>query len=128
LEETLRKKFGDGSVVSIHGGVNTRQRDENKKAFQNRSSPVRYLVGQTETGGKGLNLTAASFVIYYSNSFNLESRLQSEDRPQRKGQTEAVQYIDLVARNTVDDRLISKLRGKKQTANIVTGDDWKEWI
>lgn len=126
IARALRKRHGAASVVEFHGGVNTRDRDRAVKAFQ--QGGARFFVGQTDTGGRGLTLTAAAYVVYYSNSFSLESRLQSEDRAHRIGQGKTVLYVDLVARKTIDEKLLLKLRSKKEIANIVTGDEWREWI
>lgn len=125
---TLRAKFGDDSVVEFHGGVKTEGRKEARHSFQDPKSPVKFFIGQTETGGMGITLTAANTVIYYSNSFSLESRLQSEDRAMRIGQKNRVTYIDMVAKATLDVKVLSALRGKKNVADMITGDKWKGWI
>ena len=83
---------------------------------------IRYFVGQPQSGGLGLTLTAASYAIYYSNSFDLEIRLQSEDRCHRIGTTNNVTYIDIEANKTVDGKIIKALRDKKNLADLVTRD------
>ena len=70
----------------------------------------------------------ASTVIYYSNSYDLEKRLQSEDRAHRIGQTGSVTYVDLVAEKTIDERIIKSLRSKINIANEIMGEDIKDWI
>ena len=97
-------------------------------AFQDPDSSVRFFLGNTQTGGYGITLTEASTVIYYSNNYDLEKRLQSEDRAHRIGQNNSVTYIDLVCKGTVDEKIITALRNKISLANQVTGDAWKEWI
>ena len=76
----------------------------------------------------GITLTAADTVIYYSNSYNLEHRLQSEDRAHRIGQEKNVLYVDLICRGTIDSKIVKALRDKKNIAQQVMGDDWKEWL
>ena len=76
----------------------------------------------------GSALTAANTVIYYSNSYDLEKRLQSEDRAHRIGQTGSVTYVDLVAEKTIDERIIKSLRSKINIANEIMGEDIKDWI
>ena len=74
-------------------------------------------------------MTEASTVIYYSNNYDLEKRLQSEDRAHRIGQTNKVTYIDLVAKGTVDEKIVKALRNKLDLAQEVLGDEkWKDWI
>lgn len=140
IADGLVARWGEDAVTEFHGGTKTAERKLGRLAFQNQTvrngkvvdlktpSPVRFFVGQTETGGLGITLTAADTVVYYSNSFNLESRLQSEDRAHRIGQDKTVTYVDLIARDTLDKKLLTALRSKKNLADLITGDDWKEWI
>lgn len=77
------------------------------------------FVGTQSSGGYGITLTAASTVIYFSNNYDLEKRLQSEDRAHRIGQTKSVTYIDMVARGTIDERIIEVLKKKQNLADII---------
>lgn len=86
------------------------------------------FVGNPAAGATGLTLTAAKTVIYYSNSFKLIDRLQSEDRAHRIGQENQVLYIDLVAEDTVDEKIVEALRNKFNVARQITGDRMKEWL
>lgn len=83
------------------------------------------VVGTPSTGSMGLNLTAANVVIYLSNDFSLKTRLQSEDRVHRPGQTRGVSYFDLVAtgpngQKTIDHLIIKALRDKEDVASWTT--------
>jgi SNF2 family DNA or RNA helicase len=102
----------------------TKNRDEVIQKFQTDPN-CRYFVGQTGTGGFGLNLTAANTVIYYSNGYSLEERLQSEDRCHRIGQTDKVVYVDIIAQNSIDESIIKAIKSKKSIADYVV-DSWKE--
>ena len=102
----LKKAYGEASTVEYHGGVDATLRQDNIAQFQEKNSPTRYFVGNAQTGGYGITLTSANTVVYYSNSYDLEKRLQSEDRAHRIGQTGSVTYVDLIAENTVDLSLI----------------------
>ena len=73
-------------------------------------------------------MTAASTVVYYSNSYDLEIRLQSEDRAHRIGQTNKVTYVDLVAPETIDEKILQALREKINLAQQVLGEDARSWI
>lgn len=107
-------------VVQYHGGVNKHDRNVAIDDFQNGAAQV--FVGQQQAGGVGITLTAASCVIYFSNTFSLYDRLQSEDRAHRIGQKEDVVYINMVARNTIDQAIVGALLNKKNIADIITGD------
>jgi SNF2 family DNA or RNA helicase len=121
------KVHGPGSVVDYYGLTPQDERDGNREKFQ--SDPkCRFLVGTPATGGYGLTLTAANTVIYYSNGYDLEKRLQSEDRAHRIGQKKSVTYVDIMAENTVDEKIVKSLRKKINIASEVMGEDLKSWI
>jgi len=89
---------------------------------------LRFFVGQPRTGGYGITLTAANTVIYFSNSYDLEIRLQSEDRAHRIGQDKKVTYIDLVSPKTIDEKILKALRGKIDLAGKVLGEEARAWL
>lgn len=133
IQAELAAAYGEDSVVTFYGGVKRDERTERRHRFQGtpdqpHDPTCRFFVAQVDTGSVGLTLTRAQTVIYYSNSFSLETRLQSEDRTHRIGQTGTVTYHDLVARDTLDVPLIGALKRKKKFADQITGDSWKEWL
>jgi len=121
------KVHGPGSIVDYYGLTPQDERQGNIKKFQ--SDPrCRFLVGTPSTGGYGITLTAANTVIYYSNGYDLEKRLQSEDRAHRIGQKKSVTYVDINAEETVDEKIVKSLRKKINIASEVLGEDLKSWI
>ena len=128
ITKALENEYGEGSVVQYYGKVSSEDRQRAIKEFQDPDSPVKYFIGNTQTGGYGITLTAASNVIYYSNSYDLEKRLQSEDRAHRIGQHKPVTYVDLIAPKTVDEKIIKALRGKINIASQIMGDTLDAWI
>jgi SNF2 family DNA or RNA helicase len=128
ITKELEKEYGEGCVVQYYGQVSSEDRQKAIKDFQDPKSKVKYFVGNTQTGGYGITLTAASNVIYYSNSYDLEKRLQSEDRAHRIGQHKPVTYVDLIAEKTVDEKIIKALRKKINIASTVMGDTVQDWI
>ena len=127
IKKALIKEYGPRSVVDYYGLTPQDQRQKNKDAFQN-DSKVRFLVGTPQTGGYGITLTAANTVIYYSNGYDLEKRLQSEDRAHRIGQKKSVTYVDILAEETVDEKIVKSLRKKINIASKVMGEELKSWI
>ena len=127
IKQALTKEYGPRAVVDYYGLTPQDQRQKNKDAFQN-DSKVRYFVGTPQTGGYGLTLTAANTVIYYSNGYDLEKRIQSEDRAHRIGQKKSVTYIDILAEETVDSKIVKSLRKKINIASKVMGEELKSWI
>jgi len=108
-------------AVSYHGDVSTDDRETAVERFQN-DPKIRYFIGQPQSGGIGLTLTAADYAVYYSNSFDLETRLQSEDRCHRIGTKNNITYIDIESPRTIDTKIVKALRHKKKLADIVTKD------
>ena len=115
--ESLHKLIGEESCT-YYGGDTKDQRESALANFTNGTKRV--LIGNAQSGGIGLNLTKATTVVYYSNDFSLENRLQSEDRAHRIGQTDHVLYIDLEAEDTVDKSITTALRNKKNVADYMT--------
>ncbi len=88
------------------------------------------LAGQVQAGGFGLNLIAADVVVYLSNDFSLLTRLQSEDRVHRPGQTKHVVYLDVLAtgpkgQKTIDAHISKALQEKEDIATW-TCAAWKQ--
>ena len=127
IVENIEKKYGPGSVVSYYGLTPQDERQDNIRKFQN-GDECRFLVGTPQTGGYGITLTKANTVIYYSNGYDLEKRLQSEDRAHRIGQKKNVTYIDIICEDTVDEKIVESLRKKINIASEVLGEELKEWI
>jgi SNF2 family DNA or RNA helicase len=125
--DVIEKKY-PGSVVTYYGDTTQDERQSAIKQIQDPNSPVRFLVGTPQTGGYGITLTAASTMIYYSNGYDLEKRQQSEARIDRIGQVKHMTYIDIIAEDTVDEKIVSALRKKINIASKVMGEELKEWI
>ena len=124
----LSSKYGRDSVATYYGETKQDDRQQTVDNFQDMNSPLRFFVGQPKTGGYGITLTAANTMIYYSNSYDLEIRLQSEDRAHRIGQKKAVTYIDLIVEDTIDEKIVKSLREKINLAGEVLGEEQKRWL
>ena len=125
---SLKGVYGQDSTVTYFGDTSMADRDEAIARFQDPSDPTRFFISNAQTGGMGITLHAATNVIYYSNDFNLESRVQSEDRAHRVGQHNPVLYVDLVCPNTVDVHIVKTLVNKSKLANITLGEQILEWL
>ncbi len=122
ITKELEKKYGSKSVVNFYGDVTVKDRHDRVDAFQN-NKDVRFFVANPATGGIGLTLTAANTVVYFSNNFNLEERVQSEDRAHRKGQKKVVNYIDLICAKTIDVYIKHALTNKLKLSAKTMGED-----
>ena len=128
IKHFLETRYGPDSVVSIFGEVSVLERKKAVERIQTDPN-CRFLVGNPTTGGFGLTLTACNTVVYYSNSYNLEVRMQSEDRAHRMDQTGTVVYVDIVAKNTLDEAILKSLINKGQIAAKTLGEeDLRSWL
>jgi SNF2 family DNA or RNA helicase len=125
--KAIVEKYGKDSIVDYYGLTPQEDRQPNIKRFQH-DPKCRFIVGTPSTGGYGITLTAANTVIYYSNGYDLEKRLQSEDRAHRIGQKKPVTYVDINAEETVDEKIVKALRKKISIASEVLGEELKSWI
>jgi SNF2 family DNA or RNA helicase len=107
-------------VVQYHGGVNRTDRETAVDSFQDGDAEI--FVGQPQSGGIGLTLTAATTVVYMSNWYDLETRKQSEDRAHRIGTTKPVVYIDITAVDSIDEPIARSLQTKSDMASAILGD------
>ena len=128
IVEAISKKYGNNTVVTYFGDTSTDDRQKAIKKIQDKNSPVRFIVGTPQTGGYGITLTGASTMIYYSNGYDLEKRMQSEARIDRIGQEKPMTYIDIMAEDTIDDKIVKSLRNKVNIATEIMGEELKAWI
>ena len=104
-------------TVEYHGGIKKHERVETLDSFENGDAQV--FVGNPQAGGIGLNLVAASYVLYFSNDYSWRKRSQSEDRAHRIGQTKNVIYLNFAAKGTVDEKAIGVLANKQGISAII---------
>ena len=120
-EKTLPK---DQKVVSIQGSVRKEERGNIIEQFQKNPDTV-LIVGQIDTLGVGVTLTAADTCVYYSKTYNYATYEQSLSRIHRIGQRNCCTYIDLVCADSVDEKITTALRKKEDLATKIV-DNWKE--
>jgi len=127
IRKALEKDYGSGCVVTYYGDTSQEDRDKAIDRFQN-DEGTKFFVGNAQTAGRGLTLTAATNVIYYSNDFNLETRIQSEDRCHRIGQKNNVLYVDLVVPDSIDIHIVKVLQSKITLAGKTLGEEARKWL
>lgn len=120
--EVMKKEFQDSYALSFYGG-NTREENELFKTLFQEDEKYRIIACNERSGGVGITLTASSFVVYYSRSYSLLNRLQSEDRTHRIGQNMPVTYIDLVCANSIEKEILLILECKRKVSRELLGDD-----
>jgi len=128
IVNAVEKNFGKESYVTYYGDTTNEERQNAIKQIQDPDSPVRFIIGTPQTGGYGITLTGANTMIYYANGYDYEKRIQSEARINRAGQTRKMTYIDIIAEDTVDEKIVKALKSKMNIASKITGDALKDWI
>ena len=126
IEKEIANEYGKTSVASYSGDTKDSIRQSIVDDFMVADSDLRFFVGNPKTGGYGLTLTSSHTVVYYSNDYSLEVRMQSEDRAHRIGQKDKVTYVDLMAEGTIDEKIVKALNSKIDLASKVMGEDPKK--
>ena len=126
IEKEIANEYGKETVASYYGDTKDDIRQSIVDDFMDSDSDLRFFVGNPKTGGYGLTLTCSHTVVYYSNDYSLEVRMQSEDRAHRIGQRDKVTYIDLIAEGTIDEKIVKALNNKIDLASKVMGEDPKK--
>lgn len=107
----LVASHGPGCVACYHGDLTERQREAELRRWRH-ADGARFLLATQATGGHGLTLNEAHYVVFYENGFKYSERAQAEDRCHRLGQAHPVTYVDLVAARTIDERIQQALSDK----------------
>jgi len=115
----LDKKYA-GRIAVCTGDVPQEDRNALVKGFQ--AGDLRVFLGTIKTGGVGITLTAASTVIFLDRTWEPSINIQAEDRLHRIGQVNAVQVIDIMAKNTVDLGRWQRLQKKWEWIQLMLGD------
>lgn len=111
IANELTKSFPNKRIETYYGGTWKIHRPKIISDFKNGDIDV--LIANPATAGTGLNLQRSRFHYYFSNSYSLELRAQSEDRSHRIGQDKAVLYKDIIIKGTVDEKVHEVLKAKK---------------
>lgn len=111
IGEAVRAAYPEKVVAEYYGAVSADDRARIKTEFQ--EGLVDVLILNPQCGSMGLNLQRSALAFYFSNSFDLEARMQSEDRIHRIGQDRHAVFVDLVVPGTIDERIRGCLQGKR---------------
>lgn len=132
IEKVLKKEYGNSSTALFYGDIPQNKRNDEINKFK---TSARFLIGNKNSGGYGLNLQFANYMIFYSNDYDWGTRSQAEDRIHRIGQTSTTTYIDLIAYGSIDERIIDNLKRKenlvstlKKLLNEKKDKNIKKWL
>lgn len=118
VEGLLRSQ--DIPFVSVYGGIAPAEQKRAIERFEN-DGRVRVLVGHPRSAGIGVNLTSASYSIWYSRGFSLEDDLQAEARNYRGGSEKhsSIVRVDLVSPQTIDEVILEALESKQSLSDAI---------
>lgn len=131
--EILNNLYGAGSALPFDGSISMKKRMQNLELFKGSTT---YLVANRNCAGYSLNLQFCHRIIYYSNGWDLATRLQSEDRIHRIGQSKEVEIIDIVADFTIEERIRKCLARKESLLHLFKDEisrgkkteELREWL
>ena len=113
-------------AVAIYGEIKKEDRGDIVQQFQTDPATM-VFIGQIDTAGTGITLTAADTCVYYSVNFNYATYSQSLSRIHRIGQHHPCTYIHLVVEKSVDSQILTSLSKKEDLAKTVV-DDWRQFF
>lgn len=132
ITRVLSAKYGDNTCAIFCGKLSEKERNAEVDKFRN---GARFFVVNQASGGHGLTLNEAHYVVFYNNGFKYSERIQAEDRCHRIGQDKPVIYFDIICRNSIDERIDEALAKKsgvvkefKREVDAVKKDKIKELI
>jgi len=123
--ELVVKQISDLTYVVLDSRVPDRDRGSVVNAFQKDEGPDLFIA-TISVGGHGINLTAASSVIFVENSWNPAVDLQAMDRAHRLGQRNQVSVFNIITENTIDQRIIEAQKRKEMIQRALVNDDEKD--
>lgn len=123
-EKTL--KPAKKAAVAIYGEIKKEERGAIVQRFQTDPDTM-VFIGQIDTAGTGITLTAADTCVYYSVNFNFATYDQSKSRIHRIGQKNKCLYVHLIAENTLDSAILQALHKKQDLAKTVV-DNWRRFF
>lgn len=119
LEQELMNYKTDNFKQGAISFLDTSPSDKSRIEKDMNNKDIRYFISTPNSGATGLTMNTVAYVFYYSNSQRLLFREQSEDRNHRIGQYRKVTYFDIIAENTVDEKILDSLSSKKDLSEYV---------
>lgn len=117
IHREIKNQLPNKLSATYYGATPKSARSAIIEKFQ--SGRIDFLIANPSVASFGLTLTRAEYMVFYSNSYKLTERLQSEDRPHRIGLKHPVVYVDLVCPGTVDEKVLEALNNKIDIASQI---------
>jgi SNF2 family DNA or RNA helicase len=121
VAELLAKELEKYNPLQITGAVSEEDRTANRHLFN--ESPTHNLMILTSAGNMGLNLQSASSVIHFDLPWSVAQLEQREDRAHRNGQKKNVTVYKIIAKDTIDEFMLSRVESKKAMSAEMLDDE-----
>jgi len=122
--DAISKMLNDRGIQHAIITGDVKDRDAEVKVFQT-NPDVTVFIGQIQTAAMGITLTAASTMVFYSLDYSMSNYEQARARIHRVGQKNACTYIHLIAKSTIDEKILKALRDKSDLAQTLI-DDYRQ--
>lgn len=122
----IEKEYGPGSTAKFSGG-NFKERELGETRFKT-DPRCRFMGATAGAGGRGRAWHVANLVVYHSSMNDLDKRDQSEQRANHNDKADGVEYVDLICRGTVEEKILHALRRKINMSSAINGSSWREWL
>jgi SNF2 family DNA or RNA helicase len=109
------------NIMRIRAETPDKERNDILARYATTEDKIGLLLNQASMG-KGHTILEGRNMIYYSQRFSVEQRVQSEDRPDRIGQTKSVLVNELYTPDTVEEKVIKVLRDNRELASKIITD------
>ena len=119
--KAIKKQLEKKHILYSQVSGEVKDRGTQIHSFQN-DPTVSVFIGQIATAGLGITLTAASTMVFYSLDYSMSNFEQTKARIHRTGQQKNCTYIYLVAKNTVDEKVLNSLQNKADLAKALVND------
>jgi SNF2 family DNA or RNA helicase len=126
LEKELKKTFHSEKIVKSYFGE-TPEKERGRIIEEFKAGKIDVLI-INQSAGIGFNFQISTLHYYFSNSYSLEQRKQSEDRSHRSGQKNTVVYKDLIMAGTVDEKVYSVLKNKEDLLDYFRSKTIREFL
>jgi superfamily II DNA or RNA helicase len=118
----IRKAMAEDGVAYEYLDGSTKDRQARVENFQREDGPPIFLIS-LKAGGAGLNLTAADTVIHFDPWWNPAVEDQATDRAHRIGQTKVVTNYKLIAKGTIEEKILELGGKKRELTSAVLSED-----
>ena len=125
--DSIKKTLNENKInyYYLDGSTKAQERIKLVNDFNSRNDVSVFLIS-LKAGGTGLNLTSADMVIHFDPWWNPAIEDQATDRAHRFGQKSNVEVIKLIAKGTIEEKILKLQEDKKEVIGEIMNGDYKD--